>query len=211
MDYIASKLPPKPGLTGKRVFVGEFGISADEFGYDPIKHEKANREIIIKFLKWGCPYILYWEMYNNEVRDGMHRGFWLINDKNEKQPLYYTFQRFLSQASIHVADTKAWSGKVPGEAAFRAWAIGWLEQYDPATPIGVRNGIAPRSPLAGRIRGGGRSGPMGWAWAIPNVMLFPYLKGGFLRADHYPFHPKSRRPRGYSCGRPQKPAQRGCL
>ncbi len=134
LDYVASKLPAKPDLSGKRVFVGEFGISADEMAFDGIRHEKANREIMIKFLKWGCPYILYWEMYNNEIKNGTQRGFWLINDKNEKQPLYNTLREFLAQARVYVADQKARSGKVPSADAFRGWAIAWLESYQPTSP-----------------------------------------------------------------------------
>ena len=58
LDYVASKLPAQEGIGGRRVFTGEFGIPAGETGFDGYRHEKANRDIMIKFLKWGCPYIL---------------------------------------------------------------------------------------------------------------------------------------------------------
>ncbi|MDB5104025.1 MAG: hypothetical protein JWP91_1714 [Fibrobacteres bacterium] len=141
LDYVASKLPPKAGLAGKRVFIGEFGIPAAEVAFDGYGHEKANREIMIKFLKWGCPYILYWEMYNNEIANGSQRGFWLIDDKNEKQPLYHTLEGFLAQGKAYVADQKSRTGKIPSTEAFRAWAIAWLGNYQPTTgllPAGSR-------------------------------------------------------------------------
>ncbi len=43
-------------------------------------------------MQTGVPYILYWEMYNNEVANNEQQGFWLINDKDQKQPLYYTLE-----------------------------------------------------------------------------------------------------------------------
>ena len=96
LNYIEDKLPKKEGITGRRVFIGECGIQAKAVGYDPEKHEKINRDIFVKFLQAGVPYILYWEMYNNEVVDGVQEGFWLINDKDEKQPLYYTLEALYS-------------------------------------------------------------------------------------------------------------------
>jgi hypothetical protein len=92
IKYIENNLPKKEGISGPRVFIGECGIQAKCVDFDPKKHEKVNRDILIKFLKSGVPYILYWEMYNNEVVDNKHQGFWLIDDKNKKQPLYYTLE-----------------------------------------------------------------------------------------------------------------------
>jgi hypothetical protein len=40
------------------------------------------------------PVRLYWEMYNNEVRDGRRRGFWLINDEGRRQQVYFTLQKY---------------------------------------------------------------------------------------------------------------------
>ncbi|MBA2367528.1 MAG: hypothetical protein H0V82_00710 [Candidatus Protochlamydia sp.] len=92
IKYIENNLPKKEGINGPRVFIGECGIQAKSVNFDSIKHEKVNRDILIKFLKSGVPYILYWEMYNNEVVNNKHQGFWLIDDKNQKQPLYYTLE-----------------------------------------------------------------------------------------------------------------------
>ncbi len=100
LKYIGKNLKPKAGISGPRVFIGEYGVSAKDVGFDPQKHEQVNRDITIKYLKSGVPYILYWQIYNNEVQnkgksDEKQVGFWLINDKNEKQPLYYTFEGLL--------------------------------------------------------------------------------------------------------------------
>ena len=45
---------------------------------DPTPERIANkiRWLIKTALQWGCPFVLCWEMYNNEVyKDGKRRGF----------------------------------------------------------------------------------------------------------------------------------------
>ena len=32
-------------------------------------------------LEWGCPFVLCWQMYNNEFADGRENGYWLIDEK----------------------------------------------------------------------------------------------------------------------------------
>jgi hypothetical protein len=78
-------------------------------------------------LRWGCPFVLYWEMYNNEVTpDGRQRGFWLIDDHGVKQPVYFTHQKFYEQARAYVADFTARKGRVPSREEFGLAALGWL-------------------------------------------------------------------------------------
>lgn len=105
LDFIQSKLKPKKELSyTKRVFIGEFGIPALDVNYDPIEHKKKNLEVLMKFVSWGCPYVLYWELFNNEILEegkngylkGEHIGYWLIDDKNQEWPLYH-FMRSLNQ------------------------------------------------------------------------------------------------------------------
>lgn len=162
LDYVAGKLTPKPGLDGKRVFIGEFGISADETGYDGARHEKANRDIMVKFLDWGCPYVLYWQMYNNEIKEGEQRGFWLIDDKAVKQPLYQTYRLFLAEAKAYVAGEKARTGRVPPSGQYLDWAAAWLSK-NPSVALARGTVSNPGRSEARAIWGGetlefGRSG-----------------------------------------------------
>jgi hypothetical protein len=126
LDYVESMLPHKPRLMRKRVFIGEFGIRARSVDYDEVEHERKNREIILKFLKWGCPFILYWEIYNNEVKNGVQEGYWLINDKNEKQPLYFTLHNLYKNSSIYVTDFLQANGRMPTIGEYQEWAVEWL-------------------------------------------------------------------------------------
>lgn len=114
INYISSKLHNKSDISGPRVFIGECAINAQSVDYNPKKHEEANRALIIKFLKSGVPYVLYWQMYNNEIYNNKQRGYWLINDKNEKQPLYTTLEN-LYQAQDKFTD-------------IRQQTIEWLEK-----------------------------------------------------------------------------------
>jgi hypothetical protein len=102
LDYIESKLAPKPGLAGKRVFLGEFGFPL-EGKTTPDKQDLYSRDVCRSALEWGCPLVLYWEMYCNEVRDGRHRGFWLIDDHDRKQPYYFTLEDYYRRMKARVA------------------------------------------------------------------------------------------------------------
>ena len=125
LNYIESKLPPKAGIPGKRVFIGEVGRSFRDSG-DIIKHESDNRALFKTAIAWGCPFVLYWEMYNNETDADGQIGFWLINDKNEKQPLYYTFTSFYEAAKQYVANFKLTNTRVPNSTEYAVWASNYL-------------------------------------------------------------------------------------
>lgn len=127
LDHIESKLTPKDGLPlGKRVWIGEYGFPADK--NSPQKQDELSKRVIRTALEWGCPFVLYWEMYSNERKpDGQLRGFWLIDDQNVKQPVYHTHQKFLQQAKAYVAGFKTKNGRVPTADEFRKEAVKWVE------------------------------------------------------------------------------------
>ena len=70
-------------------------------------------------LEWGCPYILYWEMYDNEIdKNGDRMGFWMIDDKNEKQPVYYTHQNYYKEMKTAVENYYTENKEMPSETIF---------------------------------------------------------------------------------------------
>lgn len=126
LDYLESKLPNKPGIAGKRVFIGEFGFPAEK--YPPAKQDEMSRQVMRAGLEWGCPLVLYWEMYNNEVdKSGKQRGFWLIDDHGMKQPIYETHQRFYQQARQYLKDFQKSHVRLPSDDEFRREAVKWLD------------------------------------------------------------------------------------
>ena len=140
LDYLQGQLAPKPGIPGQRVFIGEYGMPL--LGNSaPAQADLAVR-VMRAGLRWGCPFVLYWEMYNNEVTpDGRQRGFWLIDDQGKKQPVYFVHQRFYEQAKAYVASFKAQHGREPGRGEFGLAALEWL----PTKPSSLSR-PAPREP-----------------------------------------------------------------
>lgn len=132
LDFIESKLPPKPGLPGKRVFIGEYGFPLVNTK-TPEKQDALSREVIRAGLEWGCPYILYWEFFNNEVEKGgriefgkaggRQRGFWMIDDKGARQPVYFTHEKFYQRAREYVRAFQSKNGRTPTDAEFRTEAL----------------------------------------------------------------------------------------
>jgi hypothetical protein len=125
LNHIESKLRPKPGIAGKRVFIGEYGFptrrySANEQNWKTIQTMRAA-------IEWGCPFVLYWELYCNEVRDGKPGGFWLIDDHNLKQPVWFTHRRFLAEARRWVSERTKRDGTPPSEADYRQQALRILD------------------------------------------------------------------------------------
>ncbi len=122
LAYIYEQLPEKAGVEGPRVFIGEVGTPAASVDFDPEEHRDRNLKNIAKYLRCEVKFVLYWQMYCNEVlEDGRIRGFWLINDQNEKQPLYYSFETILADAKVYVADFLRANGRVPTNAEYRDW------------------------------------------------------------------------------------------
>jgi hypothetical protein len=128
LDYANQQLTPKAGLPPRRVFIGECGLSWTACGADGKVHEQKNREILAKFLSWRPALVLYWQLYNNEVKDGKQLGFWLIDDKNKKTPLYETFKELLAQQEEVAKDMLQRSRRLPSFEEIATFSENWLSQ-----------------------------------------------------------------------------------
>jgi hypothetical protein len=127
LDYIESKLPPKAGIRGKRVFIGEYGFPLEK-SRTPQKQDRCARDVCRAALEWGCPFVLYWQMYCNENDTGTHRGFWLIDNKNRKQPFYQTLSGYYARTKRFVAEFKKQHGRPLTDAEFRRKAVEFLKE-----------------------------------------------------------------------------------
>lgn len=117
LDYIDSRIKPKEGIRGKRLFIGEYGWP--EKKYTPEEIDERAKWVMKAALEWGCPFILFWEMYNNEILpDGSHNGFWLIDEDNRKTPLYHTHAGFYKEAKSYVRKFGKKNGRVPSHEEF---------------------------------------------------------------------------------------------
>jgi len=76
LDYIESKLPPRPGIPGKRVYIGEYGFPLIHVK-TPEKQERLSRALAAAALEWGCPFALLGDVLQ---RDQGRRSHGLMDD-----------------------------------------------------------------------------------------------------------------------------------
>jgi len=138
LDYLESQLQPKPGIAGRRVFIGEYGFWTQKDGKlqnTPQQQNDKSLEVIRIGLEWGCPFILYWQLYNNELdADGTHRGFWMIDSLGAEQPIYKTHLRYYAWARTYAADAKAKTEAQPNSTTFRRDAVAWINRLSEPSP-----------------------------------------------------------------------------
>ncbi len=81
LDFIAAHARTTAPFE-RDVFIGEFGLPENEF--EPERRERVIRGVVETARDWGCPWILYWQLYCNEARrqpverNEDCRGFWLL-------------------------------------------------------------------------------------------------------------------------------------
>ncbi len=92
LDFIAANAPDSRDFGDRNVYIGEFGMPENNFS--PTQVQKAIPNAVKTALNWGCPYIVYWQLYCNELADRDQRppvrdneavrGFWLIRPDGSK-------------------------------------------------------------------------------------------------------------------------------
>jgi len=104
LDFIAKNMPDSPDFGNRNVYVGEFGMPENKFSTGQI--QKVIPGVVETALDWGCPYIIYWQLYCNELKDPKQlvpvgsndavRGFWLIRPDGSKAWTWKYFYGLLS-------------------------------------------------------------------------------------------------------------------
>jgi hypothetical protein len=104
LDFIAKNMPDSPDFGNRNVYVGEFGMPENKFPAEQIK--KMVPSVVTTALDWGCPYIIYWQLYCNELQDSKEqtpvhkndavRGFWLIRPDGSRAWTWEYFSGLLS-------------------------------------------------------------------------------------------------------------------
>jgi len=126
LAYLESKLPPKPGLAGQLVFIGEYGFPARTVP-EATRVQKSH-QVMRAGLERSCPFVLSWQMYNNEFKNGQENGYWLIDDQGKKQPLWQTHHNFLREAQRHVADFQRKHDRLPTTEEFCRQGLTLLDE-----------------------------------------------------------------------------------
>jgi hypothetical protein len=127
LDFIEKHLPPSD-IKGKRVFIGEYGLNREQ-AKSAEDQAEFTRRVMLWSLEWGCPFVLFWELYCNEINEttGAHRGFWLIDDKGKEQPTWDLHRNFLIKANRFVEEYVAKNGRLPAQADYNKAAVSWLK------------------------------------------------------------------------------------
>ncbi len=104
LDFIAANAPDSPDFGDRNVYIGEFGMPENHYSRAQIQTAIPNA--VRTGLDWGCPYIVYWQLYCNELKDPNARppvksndavkGFWLIRPDGTKSPLWDYFHDLLN-------------------------------------------------------------------------------------------------------------------
>ncbi len=101
LDFIADHAIDSPHFGSKNVYVGEFGAPENEWSEERIK--QTIRNVIGTASRWGCPYVVYWQVYCNEPRhkpvrkNDDVRGFWLIRPDGSKAVAWYALREYLAE------------------------------------------------------------------------------------------------------------------
>lgn len=92
------------------VYIGEIGAPLTTLN----ETQRVTRMRLIHqaALSWGTPYILYWQMYDNE---GPTLGYWLIDNTNQKDDLYFEMQDYLGKANALKNLYRYWLDRNPTE------------------------------------------------------------------------------------------------
>jgi hypothetical protein len=106
LDLIAKNTPDSPDFGDKNVYMGEFGMPENEYSAEQIQEAIPNA--VQTALDWGCPYIVYWQLYCNELKKGTPpvknnddvRGFWLIRPDGSKAWTWEFFYQLLNNKSL---------------------------------------------------------------------------------------------------------------
>ena len=104
LDFIAKNTPDSSDFGNKNVYMGEYGMPENNYSAEQI--QKAIPNAVQTALDWGCPYIVYWQLYCNELKKGTPpvksnddvRGFWLIRPDGSKAWTWDYFYGLLNSA-----------------------------------------------------------------------------------------------------------------
>jgi len=99
LDYIARHAPDRKPFGAHNVYIGEFGMPEND---RPAEHlRQVIPGVIDTALDWGCPLVIYWQLYCNEARrqpvrsNDDVRGFWLIRPDGSKSWAWHELRRRL--------------------------------------------------------------------------------------------------------------------
>lgn len=78
LDYIEGNMKPPSrymeqlssidGKFSRRVYLGEYGKGDLDHSHNLSLHNEHNQDMLVNAISWGCPFALYWQIFENEWR-----------------------------------------------------------------------------------------------------------------------------------------------
>ena len=188
LDYMEAHLPTNKvsAIAGERIWIGEYGFA--NAGDSPAAQEPETRAYIQRLLNYGhqaIPFILFWEIYDNETNtDGSYKYFYLIDPNNNKAPCYDLHQRFINNARLAVGRFKETNGRVPNNSEFITLVSPMLDQpLPPLSGMSYSNVLGTLlTPTSGLVSGTFAQGIYGDDFATMGLFWGPQ-DGGTNRAS----------------------------
>lgn len=99
LAYLAEQAPDSGLFGGRNVYLGEYGAPENVVG-GPERQRELVRSATRTALDFGCPYVIYWQLYCNEPTKAPatrptsadQRGFWLIRPDGSRPPVTRYFE-----------------------------------------------------------------------------------------------------------------------
>jgi hypothetical protein len=115
--------------------VGEYGFHLGQVD-DPTMQERCAANIMSWCLEWGCPFILYWELYCNEIEPSnqQHRGFWLVDQSGDKQPAWFLHRDMLTKANRYIEAYQKEHHKLPSQNIYNRQVSSWIKALPTSHP-----------------------------------------------------------------------------
>ena len=144
LDHINGLVHFTPAYPGaKKVFIGEQGLPRFHPDGTPwfteAQQRDQSRALIRKCLTWGCPYVLYWQMYNNGVTGSVQDGLWMIDNTppmGVKQLVWYDHQDFMGKAHALKNMYRYWLARNPDDTGFQTMA-GAYDTFNASTQLNM--------------------------------------------------------------------------
>ena len=86
------------GIFSKKVFIGEYDAYTGDYNkicaaIRPAEQLQHVHSTVLSAFSWGCPFILYWQMYNNvNESSGV---YYLIDKSGKKSKVYYRLKLYI--------------------------------------------------------------------------------------------------------------------
>jgi hypothetical protein len=126
-NYLEKQLKPKKEVPfTRRVFLGEYGYHANiNKPQSFVKQYNETKEIMEIGLELNLPFVLHWQMYNNEYnkKNGASKEMSLVNEQGKKTSLYFLHQNFYKIMNDYLKTFKTENDTYPNQIEFNKKAV----------------------------------------------------------------------------------------